>query len=244
MTIVYPEFVSSKIGRYGYFEADMTSMFVDVLRAGMVVYDVGSHFGYFTMLASELVGDAGHVFALEPTAATFAVLQENASRRPNITCSNVAAFRHSGEITFRDQGLNDSALNFVVNGEPGGQPDDSLGQVTTVGAVKLDDFATEHGDPDFVKIDAEGAEGPILEGMTGIIRRCHPGISLEMGDQVCQRTGNKPCRQNIDFLRDHGYEVFDYRTCRAAPHQARSSYGYDNLFFRHPSWRSADQRAA
>jgi FkbM family methyltransferase len=244
MTIVYPEYVSSRIGRYGYFESDLTSMFLDVLRPGMIVYDVGAHFGYFSMLASQLVGNRGHVYAFEPTAATYRILSENAERRDNITCHNVAAYRHSGEITFRDRGLNDSSLNFIVHAQGSTAAEASPGKVIRVPAVKLDDFARLHADPDFVKIDAEGSERPVLEGMTQIIARSRPGISLEMGDQVCQRTGNQPCRENITLLMDYGYEVFDYRGCRAARHEAMSSYSYDNLFFRHPDWPYANQRAA
>jgi FkbM family methyltransferase len=246
MTIVYPEYVSSKIGRYGYFEVDMTSMFIDVLRPGMRIYDVGSHFGYFSMLASEIVGDTGHVFAFEPTAETFRVLQENAARRDNITCNNMAAFRETGQITFLDQGLDDSSLNFIVNDEADVDAELQHRNVNLirVPAVKLDEFADEHGDPDFVKIDAEGAEGPILEGMNQIIQRCHPGISLEMGDQVCEKTGSKPCRENVEFLLDHGYEVYDYRDCRPARHEVMSSYSYDNLFFRHPQWQAATENVA
>jgi FkbM family methyltransferase len=243
MTIVYPEYVSSKIGRYGYFETDMTSMFIDVLRPGMIVYDVGSHFGYFSMLASELVGENGHIYAFEPTANTFGVLSENAARRENITCNNIAAFRETCEITFHDQGLDDSSLNFIVSEEQA-VDSDCGGQLITVPAVKLDEFAEQHVYPDFLKIDAEGAEGPILEGMTEIIERSHPGISLEMGDQVCQKTGNKPCRENVEFLMDHGYEVFDYRNCRAERHETMSNYSYDNLFFRHPQWGFAARKAA
>lgn len=240
MTVVYPEYVSSRIARYGYFETDMTSMFIDVLQPGMRVYDVGSHFGYFSLLASEIVGESGHVFAFEPTTETFQVLKENAARTGNITCNNIAAFRETGEITFLDQGLDDSSLNFIVNDEAGIQAElrSDNANLIRVPAVRLDEFADQHGDPDFVKIDAEGAEGPILEGMSGIIERCHPGISLEMGDKVCQKTGSQPCRENIDFLMDRGYEVYDYRTCRQARHEIRSSYSYDNLFFRHPEWKS------
>jgi FkbM family methyltransferase len=246
MTIVYPEYVSSKIGRYGYFETDMTSMFIDVLRPGMKIYDVGSHFGYFSMLASEIVGESGHVFAFEPTAATFQVLQENAARRDNITCNNVAAFRETGEITFLDQGLGDSSLNFIVNDEAGINTElqHHEASLIRVPAVKLDEFADDHGDPDFVKIDAEGAEGPILEGMSQIIERCHPAISLEMGDQVCEKTGSKPCRENVEFLMDHGYEVYDYRDCQPARHEVLPSYSYDNLFFRHPQGLAGSQKVA
>ncbi len=245
MTIVYPEYVSSKIGRQGYFEADLTSMFIDVLRRGMVVYDVGSHFGYFSLLASELVGAQGRVFAFEPTATTYNVLTTNAARRDNITCQNVAAFRQSGQISFWDQGLDSSSVNFVVNDAKAVDPDHTKrGRMITVPAIKLDDFAAEHGDPDFLKIDAEGSEGPILEGMSQILQRSHPSISLEMGDGISQKTGNRPCRENVEYLLDHGYQVFDYRTCKAGEHTVAGEYTYDNLLFRHPAWKYTQQAAA
>ncbi len=242
MTIVYPEFVSCKIGREGYFETDLTSMFVDILRPGMVVYDVGSHFGYFSLLASELIGPSGKVFALEPTANTFKVLSENAARRDNICCMNLAAFRETGEITFWDQGFDGSSINFIVNDETRIDADHTQhGQMITVPAVKLDEFADEHGDPDFLKIDAEGAEGPILEGMSRIIERSHPSISLEVGDGISEKTGNKPCRENVQWLLERGYEVFDYEDCHAKPHVVADTYIYQNLLFRHPQWRFAGE---
>lgn len=246
MTIVYPEFVSNKIGRLGYFETDQTSMFIDVLRPGMTVYDVGSHFGYFSLLASEIVGDSGRVFAFEPTASTFGVLQENAARRANINCNNVAAYCESGEIMLMDQGLGDSALNFIVGNQQEVDTENrsSAGKLINVPAVTLDDFAQQHGDPDFVKIDAEGSEGSILEGMAEIISRSHPSISLEMSDQVCERTGNQPSGRNIEFLMDQGYEVFDYHLCRPRRHDVKRSYVYDNLLFRHRQWHANDRVAA
>lgn len=238
MTIIYPEYVSGKIGQTGFFEPDLTSMFLDVLQPGMVVYDVGSHFGYFSLLASELVGETGKVFAFEPTANTYRVLCENASRRENIDCNNVAAFRESGEITFWDQGLNGSSVNFIVNDEETVDPSHTKqGEMITVPAVKLDEFAQEHADPDFLKIDAEGAEGPILEGMSEIIDRSHPAISLEVGDGISEKTGNKPCRENVEWLLDHGYTVYDYRSCKPQAHEVSQSYTYDNLLFRHAQWR-------
>ena len=90
-----------------------------------------------------------------------------------------------------------------------------------------------------MKIDAEGAEGPILEGLAETIERSHPAISLEVGDVISEKTGNKPCRQNVEQLLDLGYSVFDYRTGRSQSHTVADSYGYDNLLFRHPEWRFA-----
>ena len=58
MTIVYPEYVSAQIGRYGFFDLAFTETIIDLIRPGMVVYDVGAHFGYYSLLASQLVGES------------------------------------------------------------------------------------------------------------------------------------------------------------------------------------------
>lgn len=242
MTIVYPEYVSSKIGRDGFFEVDLTSLFLDTLKPGMVVYDVGAHFGYFSLLAAELVGPGGKVFSFEPTDRTYQVLAENAARYPQVTSNRLAAFRNTGEISFWDQGLDGSSVNFVVNPAARVDPHHTRrGGLVTVAAVRLDEFAAQHGDPDFLKIDAEGAEGPILEGLIQTIERSHPAISLEVGDGISEKTGNKPCRENVQQLIDLGYEVFDYRSGRLRSHSVADSYGYDNLLFRHPHWKFASQ---
>ena len=234
MSVVYPEFVSGRLGKYGFFEDDVTSMFIDNLKSGMTFYDVGSHYGYFSLLASSLVGQKGLVFAFEPTATTYEVLSENAVRRSNIICNRVAAYRESGSITFMDQGVGRSSLNFIV-GDQYKSEDNEDTRRTRVQAVKLDEFAEQYGDPDFLKIDTEGAEIPVLEGMSHTIQRCHPTIVLEMGDLVCSYTGNGPSRQNVVMLQDYGYQVFEYRNRRCCRHEPQQDYAYTNLLFSHPS---------
>src|ERR1700721_67279 len=50
---------------YGLWETDVTNWFQDILRPGHVFADVGANIGYYTLLGSQLVGDNGHVFAIE-----------------------------------------------------------------------------------------------------------------------------------------------------------------------------------
>ena len=235
MSVVFPEFVSGRLGKFGYFEDDVTSMFIDCLDPGMTFYDVGSHYGYFSLLASSLVGPSGQVFAFEPTSATYEVLTENAARRDNITCCKVAAYRETGPLAFIEQPVGRSSLNFVIGDGYEADPADHTARETIVPAVKLDDFADQYGEPDFIKIDTEGAEIPVLEGMIKTIQRFHPTIVLEMGDHVCSSTGNGLSRRNVDFLLEQGYEVFEYRNRDRHPHVARDSYSYTNLLFRHPT---------
>jgi protein-L-isoaspartate O-methyltransferase len=47
---------------------------------GMVVYDVGSHVGYLTLVLAGLVGGTGQVFAFEADPTNRTVLQQNVAR--------------------------------------------------------------------------------------------------------------------------------------------------------------------
>lgn len=54
--VVIAELVSLFIYRYGFFEEGLTNIFLHYLKPGMTFFDIGAHFGYFTLLGSALVG--------------------------------------------------------------------------------------------------------------------------------------------------------------------------------------------
>ena len=230
MTVVHPEHVSKRIARTGYFESELTLALIDKLRPGMVFYDIGAHYGYFSLLGAALVGSEGQVFSFEPTDTTHARLRKNIDPLNNVTPVKKAVYRETTELVFCDMGSRDSSLNHV---QVPGQGEESAGQIR-VPAVSLDDFVKDHPVPDFVKIDAEGAEHAILEGMAGLIQVRHPMITLEVGDYINEKTGNPSSRENVDLLLACGYSVFEHRDGALQPHTPLETYDYDNLLFCHP----------
>jgi len=59
-----------KLYQYGFFEEGLTRAIIEKLRPGDTFVDIGAHVGYYTILASLLVGAEGHVVAFEPTPRT------------------------------------------------------------------------------------------------------------------------------------------------------------------------------
>src|SRR5688500_16975561 len=59
------------LGRY---EPDQTAMMGRVLQPGHVLFDVGAAVGYYTVLASPIVGSHGRVVAFEPDPKNAAFL--------------------------------------------------------------------------------------------------------------------------------------------------------------------------
>ncbi len=206
--VVLPELISMAIWRYGFFEEDVCRYMLRVLRPGMNFVDVGAHFGFFTRLALELVGDDGRVLSFEPTPDTFSQLMRNTVGNENVLLQNCAAFSSETGLTLRDFGLQYSAFNSAF-GTSERNSRNQPGREFQARARKADNVIRECGlkAVHVVKIDAENSELHILQGLADTIQRDHPHIILETGDS---RLGNTPKTADlIGWLSDFGYKPFE-----------------------------------
>jgi Protein-L-isoaspartate(D-aspartate) O-methyltransferase (PCMT) len=94
------DIVGSYIAYFGVWEPNLTSWLEGRLRPGDVFVDVGANVGYFTVLASRLVGESGRVVAIEPSPLANTVLRRNVSDNggENVRVENVAVWDSSGEV--------------------------------------------------------------------------------------------------------------------------------------------------
>ncbi len=152
------------------------------------------------MLAKR-VGPTGALFAFEPLPQSFATLKKNIALNGiyNATLLNVAVAAESGQAAMRAT-ANLAMASMVWH------CDDGSATEVRVETVAIDDLI-ESGklpSPQFVKIDVEGAEGLVLQGMAHTIAQVRPIILLECSDigrqtawtllrglkYRCQSTGN------------------------------------------------------
>ena len=159
----------------GTYEPEQTQLFQQRVPAGSVVFDVGAHVGYYTVLSAVLTCPEGRVFAFEPNPANHSFLQRHVAlnRLGNVTIENAAAADRNGTAPFA-----------FGTGSGTGRLDS--GGTLHVRTVRLDDFCSEHGvHPQFLKIDVEGAELDVLRGAAATITANHPVIFLSThGPQV------------------------------------------------------------
>jgi FkbM family methyltransferase len=168
----------------GVWEPGVTALFRQLIRPGDVVVDVGANIGYFTILAARLVGLEGHVHALEPAPDTHAALVANIRRNGlgNVTAHAVAAAASTGTATLHHaRGVNAGASS--LRSDPGPR----LGAVSAYSVdVPLRPLA-ELVPPEqrsrlrLVKIDVEGYEADVLEGLAPLFEEGHrPSLVIEM----------------------------------------------------------------
>lgn len=233
MRIVLPEGVSHALYYNRFLEAGLTWFMLERLGPGMVFVDVGAHFGYFSLLASQLVGREGAVHAFEPTPDTFQRLCANTSGRPNLEIHQLALWSERTELDFYDYGVEFSGLNsFTELRLPPEQRRSRriAASRCRVPAVPLDAFLHEHAvRPDLVKIDAESAELEVLRGMPETLAGPRPLLCVEVGD--LEVAGAPGSRELIGLLTARGYRALEFTGSGFEPHEPRKSYSPGNLFF-------------
>ncbi|MFZ6017574.1 MAG: FkbM family methyltransferase [Nitrospirota bacterium] len=84
------------------FEVGTTLLIKRLLSKGMTFLDIGSHVGYYSLLASKLIGETGKVYSFEADNCTFEVLVRNIelNNSRNIEAYRVAVSEKTGEVNF------------------------------------------------------------------------------------------------------------------------------------------------
>jgi FkbM family methyltransferase len=184
------------------YEPNVTAVFLDRLRPGMHVLDIGANIGWYTMLSASLVGRAGSVTAIEPNPDSAKLLE--ASRRANsfdnVTVLQVAAGRQRELLVLH--GSYGDAMTLAA-------PDDAaaLTGAMTVPSFKVDDLIAPDKRIDLVKIDVQGAEYNALLGASELIRRCHPTIVSEFSPNMMPGISGVEGREYLRFLLGFGYKI-------------------------------------
>jgi FkbM family methyltransferase len=166
-------------------EPGTRSVISKVLTPGMTFVDVGAHIGLLTLSAARAVGSGGKVLAVEPVPLSFKLL--NQAITINGMLDRVDAIRVAA-------GTRRTRSRFYVMNVLGhssffqsAQPTEVETEIE-VDVMPLDDLVQPGERVDLVKIDVEGAELAVLEGMTRIIaENPHLAIIAEYGPAHLKR---------------------------------------------------------
>ena len=175
----------------GSYEYEKQRLFERTVKEGFTVFDVGAHVGFYTLLASALVGATGKVFAFEPLPRNLRYLREHLRRNHVVNVSVVeAAVSDRSGFAFFEEGKGHSTGHLA----PGGR--------LRVRTVTLDELVFQDGlpPPNCIKIDIEGAEMLALTGAQSLLSNYRPSIFLATH-------GHEIHRECCRFLASLKYEL-------------------------------------
>jgi FkbM family methyltransferase len=175
-----------------------------LLGPGTTFVDVGAHIGLLTLAGARAVGASGKVLAIEPVPLCFGLLQRSLTinglaERVEGKCQAVGAHHARCRFFVRDV-LGHSSLTrgeFAAGGDE-----------IEVSVTPLDELVRPGQRVDLIKIDVEGAELAVLEGMTRIIAE-NPELSIiaEFGPSHLKTADVAP-EKWLSAFQNRGFDPF------------------------------------
>jgi FkbM family methyltransferase len=178
----------------GSYEYEKQKAFCKELRNGAVVYDLGANVGFYSLLASTLVGNEGLVCSFEPSPRNLAFLRKHIELNQLSNCRVFDAAVSSSDGT--------ANFSFGPNYAEGRLIHGGSRDTVPVKTAKLDTlvFSHEIPPPDLLKCDIEGGEYEALKGAEATLRQFAPVIFLATH-------GTEVHRRCCELLESLGYDL-------------------------------------
>lgn len=182
-------------------EPELVHLMRRVIRPGDFVIDGGANIGFFTLVASRLVGEEGHVEAFEPATVNFKKLRKNLdlNRVENVTAVNRALWSDDTEqMLYLAQ---DTGLCSLM-------PFESAITSLPVRGLTLDGWCLnyEHS-PRLIKLDLEGAEEHALIGARALLEEGVDFVVCELNMRALHNFGSSQANLR-KYMKAKGYEMF------------------------------------
>lgn len=182
----------------GGYEAPITALVDLVCPVDGVFYDIGSNWGWFSLVIASKPGFRGEIHAFEPLPSTYSDLcsvVEQAGLRGRVQCHNVGLSDHPGQAFMHLPDHFQSGLAVMKEGEG------ARGQTAE---LKTLDFLGLKP-PSVIKIDVEGVEMKVLQGGSRLLAKEKPMLVFE--NSRCYEAPRRTL-DPLGFLRRAGYQLF------------------------------------
>lgn len=228
---LYKADLSDWLGQYVYltgcYEPSTARVIAGLLKPGDTFIDVGANSGFFTLLASRCVGHNGHVMAFEPVPSMRSRMQINLSLNgtSNVVIHDIALSNNAGEHLFHEGPPGHKGLSSL-------RPLDNEATTFSVKTMPLDDLLADIFAVKLIKIDVEGAEQLVLDGMRRVLAQQKPNIVVEVTNNYLTAFGHNAVTL-CNSLCNMGYQMYrikEHGLIRMEPEAAATIIQYNALF--------------
>jgi FkbM family methyltransferase len=200
------ELLQAHLYLFGTYELPTTNFVHQFLKTGDVVLDIGANIGYMSFFFSQCVGASGKVYAFEPEQKNHQALLDNIAlnKSHNIVIQRLAATDIAKTLKLYLAQDNFGAHSTVFN-------DETLTEnYEEILGIPLDTFVQEKqiDKITLVKIDVEGAEYEVLQGMKQILKQQRPVLIVELNDALQRKRGLSFTAISEELNKQYDYQVF------------------------------------
>ncbi|MBN1268939.1 MAG: FkbM family methyltransferase [Kiritimatiellae bacterium] len=194
-------------------ERHATAAYMECLRPGQVVLDIGANIGYYVLIAAAGIGPSGHVFAVEPDQHNLDLLRRSIALNgfeDRIDVERGAVSDHNGTATLHV--AKQSNLHTLARTPSMTKYVEFTGEVE-VPVFTLDSWVERKGiDPakiGVVRMDIEGHEAAALRGMLKTLRAAQDVVLfVEVHPRIIRETeGEAGYAAFVETLAALGFEV-------------------------------------
>jgi FkbM family methyltransferase len=186
----------------GNWESWVSDLFLQMVKPGMTVLDVGANIGWFSLLAAQNVGPQGRVIAFEPDPNTHGLVTDTLEIngfRDRAIVLKAAVSDEPGEATFYRWSQHHGSNGLVINDDIRREFPEQVEEIK-VEVITIDDVIAEAGgNVDVIKIDAEGAEPNVLRGAQRVLA-ANPNVRILLEYRP-------PCAPVLRAMRDDGFAI-------------------------------------
>ena len=185
----------------GNYEIEEIKLFKEMLHEDSIVIDIGANIGYYSLIASKYIGKKGKVYAFEPVPENYELLVKNikANNLKNIIPIKKAVYKENTTTMIYLDKYNKGSHSIVKGNIP-----QYSGIGINIKTIKLDDFLKENKikKVDVIKIDTQGSEEFIFEGMKDLIKNnADLKILTEFWLEGLKRSGSNP-KKFLDKIKE------------------------------------------
>lgn len=180
-------------------DAHKLSFLNQYIKPGDYVVDVGANIGFYTRVFANLVGSGGKVYAFEPVLENFRFIVKNVN-----FLSQVEAHQSSVGSD------NDHVLIYIsrFNSVDHRTYRTKKRKSVLVPQVSLDNFFKSNTQKiAFIKVDVQGSEFAVLQGMSRLLAKDHPAILLELWPWGLEQAGSN-VEEVLKLLNRYRYKMY------------------------------------
>lgn len=221
--------ISRALFLYGDREQQFAYLLDKLVKPGMTVLDIGANLGFYVLKEAHLLKGSGKIFAAEPSPFNIELLKKNITSNG---LDHIATALHLGfgEKTGTETMYLSKCTNlnsFVQNmSENEFQKRQLTNETIEMKMTCLDDFITQYGNVDLLRMDIEGYEVEVLRGARKAIAEGRFRGIITLETHLPQYNEQHSLRNELQFLFDNGYKIL-YLTSNKEPAE---SFRLFNLF--------------